>query len=264
MTLPIRRLSRALVIPALAYVPVLALLGLQIRQAVRTADRQVGMTVFQVEEALRVLAVEEGGAAFRTGVEEGDLLMRLDETPARTLGPDDLEDVWRSSERVVVFRAGADPGPELAFDAAAPEPGEPLGLSSRPSSAGFLVTSVRPEGAAELAGLAVGDILLRVAGERVREVVDYGPLASGFERGVPVEFVVERPGGLVELSVEPGGSIPIGVLGLNTFIVLLYVGMGLVALAKRCPRRFSGSSPCSTLSRSPFPSSRSAHRPWIS
>lgn len=234
MTLPIRRLSRALAIPALAYVPVLVLFVLQVQNAVETASRQVGMTIRVVPEALWVDVVEEGGAAESLGLSAGDVLTAVDDRPIVELAiPEIGEALTRSGPSRVwtVTRAGEPTALELVGAGQGSDSGP--GWAVRWAEAGLLVTRVADDGKAEEAGLAKNDLILEVGGQRVDSLGSYSVVAHDFERGEEVAFRVRRGEELVDLEISPGGRILVGVLAFNALIILLYVWMGLVSLAKR-------------------------------
>jgi serine protease Do len=71
---------------------------------------------------------------------------------------------------------------------------------------GALVTSVEPGSAAQKAGLAVGDVLLRFAGQPVREAHDLPRMVAGTKPGTQVPVEVWRDGQARTLDVTVGES----------------------------------------------------------
>jgi S1-C subfamily serine protease len=92
-----------------------------------------------------------------------------------------------------------------------------LGVSSQPvplptasaarlggQSSGLLLLRIEPDGAAEKAGLMVGDILVAIAGEPVRDIDDLQRYLSGDVVGKPATAQVLRGGDPRELTVQIG------------------------------------------------------------
>ncbi len=95
------------------------------------------------------------------------------------------------------------------------------------------IDNVRPEGPGAASGLRAGDALLAIAGREIAETSDYDQAAKLFARGVPVTFEIERDGERVAVAVVPGMDVNRLPLLVNSFIVLLYLTMGLVTIARR-------------------------------
>jgi diguanylate cyclase (GGDEF)-like protein len=106
-------------------------------------------------------------------------------------------------------------------------------MVDRADSEHLSLAYVEPEGPAELAGLRSGDRILAVAGERLRDWPHYDRIALGFDAGEPVEFLVEREGRTVPLSVQPG--VPMDWRGyvLNGLVALGYLALALLAMRQR-------------------------------
>jgi aminopeptidase YwaD len=68
---------------------------------------------------------------------------------------------------------------------------------------GVRVSSVRPGGPAELAGLLADDVLVELAGRAVEDVYAYTAVLGELEAGVSVEAVVRRGADTVRLTVVP-------------------------------------------------------------
>ncbi len=68
---------------------------------------------------------------------------------------------------------------------------------------GLSLSSVRSGGPAEEAGLAAGDVIVRLAGREVADVYAYTEILAELEAGVPVEVVYERRGERLSTTVTP-------------------------------------------------------------
>ena len=68
---------------------------------------------------------------------------------------------------------------------------------------GLRLTSVRPGGPAERAGLRNGDVILSLAGETIGNVYAYTEILAGLEADVPVPVVASRDGETIETVVTP-------------------------------------------------------------
>jgi GAF domain-containing protein/tRNA A-37 threonylcarbamoyl transferase component Bud32 len=88
-------------------------------------------------------------------------------------------------------------------------------------------------GPADAAGLEVGDVVRSVGGRPIVVPLDYDRRAALFERGEPVTFVVERGGRLLAFPVAPGMPADWTPLLVNAFIVVAYLAMGLLTIARR-------------------------------
>jgi hypothetical protein len=62
------------------------------------------------------------------------------------------------------------------------------------SSTGMKISGVRPNGAAEKAGMKAGDIIMSMAGKKVLNVYDYMGMLGELKAGDSVEIVVQRDG----------------------------------------------------------------------
>ncbi len=78
-----------------------------------------------------------------------------------------------------------------------------VGALVEPDDSGaIVVTELNEPGAAEAAGLLVGDVIVSVDGNPVTAAIEVGP----FERDVPVVFAIERDGVSLEITVVPRGT----------------------------------------------------------
>jgi S1-C subfamily serine protease len=83
-------------------------------------------------------------------------------------------------------------------------PGRPwMGINGREADSGIVLTRIQPESPAEKAGLAVGDVVVGVAGEPVRSLADlYRKVWSKGEPGVDVRLDVRRGGSVGPITVK--------------------------------------------------------------
>jgi S1-C subfamily serine protease len=68
---------------------------------------------------------------------------------------------------------------------------------------GVKLSGVRAEGPADKAGLQGGDIVIRFAGQEIKNIYDYTYALGAVKIGEPVEVVVLRDGKEVTLTVVP-------------------------------------------------------------
>ena len=71
---------------------------------------------------------------------------------------------------------------------------------------GVLIGGVRPEGAAERAGIRRGDLLVELAGTPIRDIYDFMYVLQRSKPGDTVQAVVDRGGQRLELTVTLGAS----------------------------------------------------------
>jgi Tol biopolymer transport system component/Zn-dependent M28 family amino/carboxypeptidase len=71
---------------------------------------------------------------------------------------------------------------------------------------GVLIGGVRPQGAAEQAGIRRGDLLIELAGTPIRDVYDFMYVLQRSKPGETVKAVVDRAGQRLELAVTFGAS----------------------------------------------------------
>jgi Tol biopolymer transport system component len=71
---------------------------------------------------------------------------------------------------------------------------------------GVLIGGVRPQGAAEQAGIRRGDLLIELAGTPIRDIYDFMYVLQRSKPGDTVKAVVDRGGKRLELSVTFGAS----------------------------------------------------------
>jgi Tol biopolymer transport system component len=71
---------------------------------------------------------------------------------------------------------------------------------------GVLIGGVRPQGAAEQAGMRRGDLLIELAGTPVRDIYDFMYVLQRSKPGDTVKAVVDRDGKRLELTVTLGAS----------------------------------------------------------
>jgi len=94
-------------------------------------------------------------------------------------------------------------------------------------------SEIVPDSPAERAGLRVGDVLLAIDGQPMRESADFDRAAERFERGRPVVFEIARDERRLELHATPGMAVAWGEFTLGAVACLLYLGIGLIAASQR-------------------------------
>jgi len=195
---------------------------------------------------VKVIAVAEEGPAAKAGVREGDLILTVNQKPVTDrrklrsavagLRPGEkvvVETLRDGKVEIRVIQAGPRVIP-LTFlsrtaPLAAPErealewailagygdgagarivamPSELRTFYGAPSDAGALVTAVAPASPASAAGLLVGDVLVRAAGEPVREPYDLQTRLAGREAGAPLDVEILRKGKLLKVSIPPAAG----------------------------------------------------------
>jgi diguanylate cyclase (GGDEF)-like protein len=107
-----------------------------------------------------------------------------------------------------------------------------IGFDLHDTERGVEVTALTEELPAARAGLAVGDRLLALDGQPIRQVLDYDGAATGFARGQRVLFAIERRGARLELPVVVGVAPPRLELALSALVVALYLALALLALVQ--------------------------------
>lgn len=105
-----------------------------------------------------------------------------------------------------------------------------VGFVAEDKGSGIVVASVAAGSPAAEAGLAPGDVLLRVGGTPVPTLAAYDQTARHFRRGETVAFVVQRGDRELALTVRPGMRPDWASLILNLLGSLAYFLVALVAL----------------------------------
>jgi len=97
---------------------------------------------------------------------------------------------------------------------------------------GLTVTAVVPGRPADAAGIRPGDLLVEIAGRRVTSEFEYDQTAQAFRPREPVELVVERDGGRLEISLTPGAPFAWSAFVLNAIACLVHLALaGLILLS---------------------------------
>ncbi|MEM7354007.1 MAG: protein kinase [Acidobacteriota bacterium] len=108
-----------------------------------------------------------------------------------------------------------------------------ISVGLKPLEQGVEIQGVQPGGPAEEAGLRDGDVVLSIAGRPIESLLDYDVTAETFARGQPVTYEVRRGDETLNLTVVPGTTIDWVSFLLNLLLVLAFLSMGLLTLARR-------------------------------
>jgi len=108
-----------------------------------------------------------------------------------------------------------------------------IGVSYNPLEDRIRISEVSPDSPADRAGVAVGDVLLAINGQPLRETGDFDRLASSFERGRPVVFEIAREERRLQLEVVPGADFEWGGFASGAIACLLYLAVGWLAALQR-------------------------------
>ena len=100
-------------------------------------------------------------------------------------------------------------------------------------TSGLTVARLTEGHPAEIAGIEVGDRLLRVDGQVVATYQEFMVVCDTFERGQSVPFVVERQGETLTLSVIPGVDPVWWIYWVSVFVVAACLTLGLLALYQK-------------------------------
>lgn len=95
---------------------------------------------------------------------------------------------------------------------------------------GLTVTQVVPGEPAEIGGIRAGDRLLEVAGRPVASDYEYDLVAESFRPREPVDVVVERDGGRLELTVRPGAPFAWEAYLLGAAACLVHLALAVLVL----------------------------------
>lgn len=110
-------------------------------------------------------------------------------------------DIYAKDSRIVYAIVGTDQtGRESGARRSTTEAS--IGVRGKNVSGGFEVVALTKDGPAELAGVAVGDVLLRVGGDAVTDAKALALAVSKFKPGERVEIAYQRAGQDSNLSVE--------------------------------------------------------------
>ena len=69
---------------------------------------------------------------------------------------------------------------------------------------GVPLSGVVKDGPAERAGLASGDVVVGLAGQKLENIYDYVRTLNGLKPGEKIEVAVERDGNRLRLQITPG------------------------------------------------------------
>lgn len=125
----------------------------------------------------------------------------------------------------------------LAYQAtdAAVSAGRRVGVGVHQGGGGLELSGIQPGGPAELAGLRVGDRVLRIGDSPTTKAADWDRAAANFRDGESVEVEIERGGRRQVLRMVPGMPFPWLRFGVNTLAALAYLGLALLVVLQ--PRR---------------------------
>lgn len=113
--------------------------------------------------------------------------------------------------------------------------GRRVGVSIEQGDQAIRVFEVAAGGAAERAGIEVGDEVVRMDGLRTRVAGDWDKAAVNFAPDRTVEVVVRRDGGELTLQLTPGAPFPATQVALNVLAFIGYLSLMLLALLHRGP-----------------------------
>jgi diguanylate cyclase (GGDEF)-like protein len=97
---------------------------------------------------------------------------------------------------------------------------------------GLELTEVAPGSPAARAGLAVGDRLLSLAGQPLRDGADFDRVVAGIPARTSLPFGVSRAGHAFDARLDPGMPPELGALALSIVVVALYVLLGVLAATR--------------------------------
>lgn len=121
-----------------------------------------------------ITEITPGGPAHKSGLEEGELISYLvGERQIKTVGDykSSIKKAMSKDRRAKLVLANQ---PEKPIDVSVRKIGEKLGLKVKRESQGVTVVEVEPKSPAELAGIKVGDVIIKVIDEKKIETVkDY-------------------------------------------------------------------------------------------
>jgi len=198
-------------------------LGVQIQDM----DENLAVYFALPDEGAGVLVnkVNEGAAADRAGVQDGDVIIGFDDT--RLEGSTHLQIIVAQAEpgtkhHLAVWRRGLkvvlpvtlDQLPEErdipsdSGEAGADRFGLSVVESKREKKAGdppapfVAISSIAIGSPAEKGGLTIGDVILNIEGRGISNRVNYDQIVEGFPRGAMALFAVEREGVLLHRAVR--------------------------------------------------------------
>lgn len=108
-----------------------------------------------------------------------------------------------------------------------------LGITYTDAEAGGLeLTEVVPGSPAARAGLTIGDRLLSLAGQPLRDGADFDRVAAGIPADSSLQFEVARAGRPFDARLDPGMTPDVGAIALSIVVVALYVLLGVLAATR--------------------------------
>jgi diguanylate cyclase (GGDEF)-like protein len=108
-----------------------------------------------------------------------------------------------------------------------------IGVDIEEESFQIHVIGLADAGPAMRAGLRVGDRLVSLDAKRLRTIEDFDWVAASFERGRPVQVVIERDDASATLAVVPGMPAGWGRTAGRIAVALLSLAIGSIALVGR-------------------------------
>lgn len=111
--------------------------------------------------------------------------------------------------------------------------GRGMGAYGEDTANGLEVTRVVPDGPADVAGIEVDDILIRVNGRDVFDRDDYIALALEFERGETISVVVRRAGSERSLEAVPGVPVDWREHWSHALVAAVCLALGVLTLVQR-------------------------------
>jgi photosystem II stability/assembly factor-like uncharacterized protein len=171
-------------------------------------------TVYAATWERRRDATDEGDPKLNTGagsglwrsLDGGNSFTRLENgLPTRPLGRIGI-DVYAGDPNIVYAiiatdQTGQQGGARRSTDQAS------LGVRGKNAAGGFEIVGLTKDGPAELAGLAVGDVIIRVGGDAVIDAKSLGLAMERFKPGEAVEVAYQRAGAESTVRVELFGRM---------------------------------------------------------
>lgn len=208
-------------------------LGVSIQEVTPALSREFGLS--EVRGAL-VTDVSADSPASKAGIKRGDVILEFNGTPidnnsqlASLVGLTPVGTTVKvklkrgKEEKVLTVKIAEQPASLAENESASAESGgggfaNVLGglvvqnltpdiarqLNAPADTGGVVIAEVRPNSAAEAAGLQRGDIIQEVNRRPVRNVADYNRIARGVKKNASVLLLINRGGSTLYVALSPG------------------------------------------------------------